>query len=361
MKPGQIHFPAALCVVAASTREPGACTLAIIAPVNPISAARNSPVTTSTMVPPMISKSKGVSPCAARTAPERVAASMVPGNECSFIFEWAILGRENLIVAIRSLHLQGFGLYERFWGPIIELDAAESDYWSLAMVQAKRIAHSPSQEILTRQLLVSVALGQHEADLVLEGATLLNSHSLTWKENWDIVIKGQRIAWVGPHGAWKATTRQKSSVRGLWAVPGFGEAHKHIESTMLSPEYEADLVLRFGTTWNVEASHEFSNVNGARNVEFWLMARAHGSPFKIFPSLGSATPPTGWEESGGYYGYGEIRELNRPQPVGHRPRRGDGLVRGGEPEESGIPAPLGKHRGHAGGPRSGRGPRHRLG
>ena len=75
---------------------------------------------------------------------------------------------------------------------------------------------------------------------------------------------------------------------------------------MLSPEYEADMVLRFGTTWNVEASHEFSNVNGARNVEFWLMARRHGSPFKIFPSLGSATPPTGWEESGGYYGYREI-------------------------------------------------------
>jgi adenine deaminase len=78
---------------------------------------------------------------------------------------------------------------------------------------------------------------------------------------------------------------------------------------MLSPEYEADLVLRFGTTWNIEASHEFSNVNGARNVEFWLMAREQGSPFKIFPSLGSATPPTGWEESGGYYGYREIRDF----------------------------------------------------
>ena len=177
------------------------------------------------------------------------------------------------------------------------------------MAQATRTTHTPSEEILTRQRLVSVALGLQEADLVLEGATLLNSHTLAWKENWDIVIKGQRIAWVGPHREWKGAARQKTSVRGLWAVPGFGEAHKHIESTMLSPEYEADLVLRFGTTWNVEASHEFSNVNGARNVEFWLMAREHGSPFKIFPSLGSATPPTGWEESGGYYGYREIRDF----------------------------------------------------
>ncbi|MGA2811053.1 MAG: adenine deaminase C-terminal domain-containing protein [Candidatus Acidiferrum sp.] len=177
------------------------------------------------------------------------------------------------------------------------------------MTKTTRAAHASSAEILTRQTLVAVALAQQEADLVLEGATLLNAHTLTWKENWDIVVKGQRIAWVGPHGEWPGTAGKKVSVHGLCAVPGFGEAHKHIESTMLSPEYEADLVLRFGTTWNVEASHEFSNVNGARNVEFWLKAREHGSPFKIFPSLGSATPPTGWEESGGYYGYREIRDF----------------------------------------------------
>jgi adenine deaminase len=176
-------------------------------------------------------------------------------------------------------------------------------------VQTKPSNHSPSQEILTRQNLVSVALGRQEADLVIENATLLNVHTQTWKQNWDIVVKGQRIAWVGPHGEWKGPAKKKVSVQGLWAVPGFGEAHKHIESTMLSPEYEADLVLRYGTTWNVEASHEFSNVNGARNVEFWLMARQLGSPFKIFPSLGSATPPTGWEESGGYYGYREIHDF----------------------------------------------------
>jgi adenine deaminase len=177
------------------------------------------------------------------------------------------------------------------------------------LAPARQSIHTSSEEILTRQRLVSVALAQQEADLVLESATLLNVHTLSWKENWDIVVSGQRIAWVGPHGEWKGDARSKVSIRGLWAVPGFGEAHKHIESTMLSPEYEADLVLRMGTTWNVEASHEFSNVNGARNVEFWLMAREHGSPFKIFPSLGSATPPTGWEESGGYYGYGEIRDF----------------------------------------------------
>ncbi len=148
--------------------------------------------------------------------------------------------------------------------------------------------HPFNEETLVRQRLVRVALGYEAADLILRGATVLCVQSQSWKKDWDIVVSGQRIAWTGPRGEWPGTASEVVNVEGLWAVPGFGESHKHIESTMLSPEYEADLVLRFGTTWNVEASHEFSNVNGERNVEFWMIPRKAGSPFKIFPSLGSA-------------------------------------------------------------------------
>jgi adenine deaminase len=123
--------------------------------------------------------------------------------------------------------------------------------------------HSFSDEIRTRQRLVATALGREEADTILRGATVLNTHTYSWNRNWDIVISGERIAWTGPAGEWPGQAREIISVDGRWAAPGFGESHKHIESTMLSPEYEADLVLRFGTTWNVEASHEFSNVNMA--------------------------------------------------------------------------------------------------
>jgi adenine deaminase len=174
--------------------------------------------------------------------------------------------------------------------------------------------HPFSAETKVRQHLVRVALGYEEADLILRGATVLNVQTLLWKKDWDIVISGERFAWVGPRGEWPGTAREVRSVEGLWAVPGFGEAHKHIESTMLTPEYEADLVFRYGTTWNIEGTHEFSNVDGEHNVEFWLMARKAGSPFKVFPSIGSATPPTGWEETGGYYGYAEIKKQMEQDP-----------------------------------------------
>ena len=57
-----------------------------------------------------------------------------------------------------------------------------------------------------------------------------------------------------------------------------------------------------GNTWTCEASHEFSNVNGERNLEFWFEARRRGSPLKIFPQPGSAVPPTAYEWGGGWYG-----------------------------------------------------------
>jgi adenine deaminase len=165
-----------------------------------------------------------------------------------------------------------------------------------------------NQETLTRQEIIQTALGRLPADLIIRGANVLNVFSQMWMPNSDIVIKGERIVWVGPAGGWKGQCDNIYDASGLNAVPGFGESHKHIESTNLSPEYEAALVIPLGNTWTDEGTHEFSNVNGEHNVEFWLMAAKHGSPLKIFPELGSATPPTAFERGGGYYGYKEISE-----------------------------------------------------
>ena len=115
------------------------------------------------------------------------------------------------------------------------------------------------------------------------------------------------------------------------AVPGFGEVHKHIESSHLTPEWEAALVIPRGNTWTCEASHEFSNVDGPHNLEFWLEARKRGSPLKIFPLPGSAVPPTAYEMGR------RLVRLRRAERIPGRslmvagPRRGDGLAGGVEP------------------------------
>ena len=166
-------------------------------------------------------------------------------------------------------------------------------------------------ETKARQLLVQVALGRESADLVVKNVKVLDVHTLTWMPAQDIVVRDKRIAWVGPTGEWKGKTATTYDGAGLYAVPGFGESHKHIESSLVSPEWEAEMIMPLGNTWTIEASHEFSNVDGEHNVELWLEPRKHGSPLKIFPSLGSATPPTPYERGGGYYGYKEIHDMIR--------------------------------------------------
>jgi adenine deaminase len=163
-----------------------------------------------------------------------------------------------------------------------------------------------SEEVLIRQGLIQTALAREPADLIIQGPTVLNVFTQEWLPNQDIVIRKKRIAWVGDSGTWPGVAKDKIDARGEWAVPGFGESHKHIESSYLTPEYEAALVIPRGNTWTMEGSHELSNAIGPMNVAFWLMAEKAGSPLKIFPSIGSATPPTAYEQGAGYYGHKEM-------------------------------------------------------
>ena len=167
-----------------------------------------------------------------------------------------------------------------------------------------------ADEVVLRQHLLLVALGKQPADSVIEVGRLLAVHANHWMDDQEIVISGRRIAYVGPVGSYRGEVMgPRVKYPNLSAVPGLGEVHKHIESSHLTPEFEAALVIPRGNTWTCEASHEFANVNGAKNTEFWQKARLAGSPLKIFVQPGSAVPPSAWEESGGYYGYDAQRQF----------------------------------------------------
>ena len=160
-------------------------------------------------------------------------------------------------------------------------------------------------EVSLRQHLTLVALGKRPADVALRVGRLLDVHTRTWHDDWEIIMGGDRIAFTGPAGSYPGEVGRRVHEPGFHAVPGFGEVHKHIESSHLTPEWEAALVLPRGNTWTCEASHEFSNVDGTHNLPFWLEARRRGSPLKIFPLPGSAVPPTAYEWGGGRFGHDE--------------------------------------------------------
>ena len=172
------------------------------------------------------------------------------------------------------------------------------------------------QEIELRKTLVQVALGRKPADVLLQVGRLLDTGTASWIEEADIAIAEGRVAFVGPRGSFAGSAAKTVNRTKFSAVPGLGEVHKHIESSHITPEFEAALVLPRGNTWTCEASHELSNVLPKRTLDFWLAARGAGSPLKIFPLPGSAVPPTGWEHGAHLDGSDQSGFMQSPMTAG---------------------------------------------
>ena len=85
-----------------------------------------------------------------------------------------------------------------------------------------------ADEVKIRQDLLLVALGKRPADRSLRVGKLLDVHSRTWMHDQEIVMRGKRIAWVGPAGEYQGQVKERLHEPKLAAVPGFGEVHKHI-------------------------------------------------------------------------------------------------------------------------------------
>ena len=185
-------------------------------------------------------------------------------------------------------------------------------------------------EVRIRQDLVLTALGKRPADKALRVGRFLDVHTRSWREDWEIIIKGRRIAWVGPAGEYQGEVEERFHEPKLIAVPGFGEVHKHIESSHLTPEWEAALVLPRGNTWTCEASHEFSNVNGPHNLEFWLEARKRGSPLEDLPAARLGRAADRLRMGRRSFRPRRAKRIHGGKPDGRRPRRGDGLAGGVE-------------------------------
>lgn len=91
-------------------------------------------------------------------------------------------------------------------------------------------------------------------------------------------------------------------------TPGLVDAHVHIESSMLTPQRFATMVIPHGTVAVVCDPHEIANVLGERGVEF-MMADAERSPLRFFFAIPSCVPSTPFETNGAEFGPEQIERL----------------------------------------------------
>ncbi|WP_424951698.1 adenine deaminase [Deinococcus sp.] len=157
------------------------------------------------------------------------------------------------------------------------------------------------RETAVRQRLVQVAQGREPADLLIRGAKVVN---VLTREVYgsDVAIAAGRIAAVGSG----YTAAEVLDARGAYLAPGFIDAHIHIESTMLTPARFAQAVHPHGTTCVVAEPHELVNVLGLEGLH-WMLEAGRGSGLRVYASLPSCVPASGYELGGAVLTPADIR------------------------------------------------------
>ena len=93
-----------------------------------------------------------------------------------------------------------------------------------------------------------------------------------------------------------------------YIMPGFVDAHVHIESSMLVPSEFARLATCHGTVATVSDPHEIANVLGKEGVQY-MVDNGKKVPFKFFFGAPSCVPSTAFETAGSTLDANDIEEL----------------------------------------------------
>jgi adenine deaminase len=101
---------------------------------------------------------------------------------------------------------------------------------------------------------------------------------------------------------------QKDCEEDDYILPGFVDAHIHIESSMLVPSEFAKIAVRHGTVATVSDPHEIANVLGVKGVEF-MIENGKQTPFKFNFGAPSCVPATSFESSGAIIDAKAIKNL----------------------------------------------------
>jgi len=168
--------------------------------------------------------------------------------------------------------------------------------------------HIPSMPDPT---LISVARGDRPADLVLRGARVPNVFTGEIEET-DVAISEGVIAGLGR--GYQA--ERVVELDGAFVLPGFIDAHVHIESSLVTPPEFARAVLPRGTTAVVSDPHEIANVHGIEGIRY-MLAASEGLPLTVFVMASSCVPATPMGTAGAELDAAALGELlGHPRVLG---------------------------------------------
>jgi adenine deaminase len=155
---------------------------------------------------------------------------------------------------------------------------------------------------------IAVARGDERADLVIRGGRVLSVFTREWLEV-DVAVCDGYVAGLGEYDGLDVL-----DASGRYVVPGFIDAHMHLESTKLLVDEFARLVLPLGTTAVVADPHEIANVLGTDGVH-WLLDVCAGLPLDVYFMASSCVPASAFESPRRPLTPGDLQGLLRRRRV----------------------------------------------
>lgn len=135
------------------------------------------------------------------------------------------------------------------------------------------------------------ALGRRKAELVLKGGMILNVFT-NRVEQADVAIVNGIIVGVGEFAG-----EQEVDMSGKYLVPGFIDAHLHLESTLVNPAELVHYAGLWGTTAFIIDPHEAANVSGTKGIDY-MMAETADAQADVYVMLPSCVPAAENEDNG---------------------------------------------------------------
>jgi adenine deaminase len=158
------------------------------------------------------------------------------------------------------------------------------------------------------QRRLAVARGDAPADLVVKGGKVFSVFTREWLDA-DVAVADGVVAGVGSYRGESTIDASDSYV-----VPGFIDAHLHLETPKLMVDEFARLVLPLGTTAVVADPHEIANVLGVDGVH-WLLDATSGLQLDVYFMASSCVPASPFESPRRALMPGDLESLMRRRRV----------------------------------------------
>lgn len=162
-----------------------------------------------------------------------------------------------------------------------------------------------------RQALVEAAYGKRPCDLIIRNAQIVNVFT-------GEILKGNvgifdgfitHVQYYPLEGKQELEGVKYYDANDKYLIPGFVDAHAHVESTMMTPRNLAKAVIPCGTTTMVTDPHEIANVCGIEGVEYMVKCSSD-IPIRQFILVPSCVPAVpGLENAGAEFSDIEVKEL----------------------------------------------------